>query len=729
MRSAVNYRKHYAKLKLTLEVKFYCASVVDFRTRLEFHGERRIWDGRFIKKVIKGNSALYVFVEEDGNFGESEVVEDSGYESSIREQLGTKRSFDQITTCGELISSESPVKMSLSSIDGPAQPSPEKLPVVISTHDDPLENISSHSNLVSGLAEKSADQSDVELSNERPLMNVQQELVAPSNTILFLHNPLQQSLPMGGIPFIVFPTAGGIPVAPAPTAGNNALNTVPAQQSLEMPILPTSNNPGLQTALQASTLTPQLQSLHSSSASSQQPQNIVTSEASLLGSFEALTTVDTTEISQQLSLTGAEGDRTDLEGGQQETENLKSPDQEEPNVEKTDSSQVPEKESAEAIAVAGDQESSGLATLQMSDIEPKFKIGVQHSFKKISVPSLYFIEQVLKQQAMVLLISPFPMSSKLLLHHHYDTRKQLLSKLHLKISKSLSRSKLKIEILTIFNSLHIFILQPLPSEDSGFGTSEKLEENTSQAIHVALAGAATRGDTYAKNVMLLKNEELAQRDGKILMPTTIEMARMRKTGQYKKQVQFSKSMSEDAVRKKIQETFAFDLSVRFYCASISNTDSTLQFHGDPRVWDGKTIRRILKGNSALYIVMPMPAKENGLEMLSKVASAVKGGSSFVLVFGQALPPEVESARADFGMKTVAGLKRINTFNLIGRIPASDAPGKVIVTVHSSTGRILGKTDFYYYDRDRETLLRLVREPKLQSEFFCHWADFMVDKTK
>ena len=154
----------------------------------------------------------------------------------------------------------------------------------------------------------------------------------------------------------MFPTAGGIPVAPAPTTGNTALNTVPAQQSLEMPILPTSNNPGLQTALQASTLTPQL-------------QNIVTSEASVLGSSEALTTVDTTEISQQLSLTGAEGDRTDVEGGQQETENFKSPDQEEPNVEKTDSSQVPEKESAESIAVAGDQESSGLSTLQISDLE------------------------------------------------------------------------------------------------------------------------------------------------------------------------------------------------------------------------------------------------------------------------------------------------------------------------------------------------------------------------
>ena len=54
-----------------------------------------------------------------------------------------------------------------------------------------------------------------------------------------------------------------------------------------------------------------------------------------------------------------------------------------------------------------------------------------------------------------------------------------------------------------------------------------------------------------------------QGNGKILMPTTIEMARMRKTGQYKKQVQFSKSMSEDAVRKKIKETFpAFGLSGR-----------------------------------------------------------------------------------------------------------------------------------------------------------------------
>ena len=61
--------------------------------------------------------------------------------------------------------------------------------------------------------------------------------------------------------------------------------------------------------------------------------------------------------------------------------------------------------------------------------------------------------------------------------------------------------------------------------------------------------------------------------------------------------------------------------------------------------------------------------------------------------------------------------------------ASDKPGKVTVTVHSSTGRILGKTDFLYFDQDEKTLMRLVRDPKLQSKFFRHWANFMVGELK
>ena len=44
--------------------RFYCAGAADNRTRLDFHGEHRIWDGRLIKQKIKGNSALYIYTDE-----------------------------------------------------------------------------------------------------------------------------------------------------------------------------------------------------------------------------------------------------------------------------------------------------------------------------------------------------------------------------------------------------------------------------------------------------------------------------------------------------------------------------------------------------------------------------------------------------------------------------------------------------------------------------------------
>ena len=49
---------------LFLKCRFYCASAVYNRTRLDFHGERRIWDGRFIMQKIKGNSCLYIYIDE-----------------------------------------------------------------------------------------------------------------------------------------------------------------------------------------------------------------------------------------------------------------------------------------------------------------------------------------------------------------------------------------------------------------------------------------------------------------------------------------------------------------------------------------------------------------------------------------------------------------------------------------------------------------------------------------
>ena len=44
-------------------IRFFFASGVENRTRLEFHGEPRVWDGQFMKKTLQGNSALYIFTK------------------------------------------------------------------------------------------------------------------------------------------------------------------------------------------------------------------------------------------------------------------------------------------------------------------------------------------------------------------------------------------------------------------------------------------------------------------------------------------------------------------------------------------------------------------------------------------------------------------------------------------------------------------------------------------
>ena len=59
--SLVNNCEHVFSLSFN---RFYCAGAADNRTRLDFHGERRIWDGRLIKQKIKGNSALYIYTDE-----------------------------------------------------------------------------------------------------------------------------------------------------------------------------------------------------------------------------------------------------------------------------------------------------------------------------------------------------------------------------------------------------------------------------------------------------------------------------------------------------------------------------------------------------------------------------------------------------------------------------------------------------------------------------------------
>ena len=64
-------------------------------------------------------------------------------------------------------------------------------------------------------------------------------------------------------------------------------------------------------------------------------------------------------------------------------------------------------------------------------------------------------------------------------------------------------------------------------------------------------------DDFFKTVVLLKKNDCQRRNGDVYIPNTIEMANIKKksTGQYKKKVQFSKQMSEEMVRQKLQETF------------------------------------------------------------------------------------------------------------------------------------------------------------------------------
>ncbi|KAL9951512.1 hypothetical protein ACROYT_G044183 [Oculina patagonica] len=111
---------------------------------------------------------------------------------------------------------------------------------------------------------------------------------------------------------------------------------------------------------------------------------------------------------------------------------------------------------------------------------------------------------------------------------------------------------------------------------------------------------------FYKTVILLKKNDCQRSKGKVYIPNTIEMAKIKKpnTGQYKTKVQFSKEMSEEMVRQKLQETFStFNLNGRIFCAAVSQDSITFQFYGTPCIWDGKTIRERLKGNSVLYIVM------------------------------------------------------------------------------------------------------------------------------
>ena len=68
-----------------------------------------------------------------------------------------------------------------------------------------------------------------------------------------------------------------------------------------------------------------------------------------------------------------------------------------------------------------------------------------------------------------------------------------------------------------------------------------------------------RGAPKGTSVVVLRACDVVERDGTVFMPTTIDMAKLKKKdmGQFRTNVQFSSKMSNQDVKRIIVETFPF----------------------------------------------------------------------------------------------------------------------------------------------------------------------------
>ena len=67
------------------------------------------------------------------------------------------------------------------------------------------------------------------------------------------------------------------------------------------------------------------------------------------------------------------------------------------------------------------------------------------------------------------------------------------------------------------------------------------------------------GAPTGKNVVVLKNNDVKEKDGIVFMPNTIEMAQLKKPqrGQFKTNVQISSKMTERDIKQILEEAFTF----------------------------------------------------------------------------------------------------------------------------------------------------------------------------
>nr|XP_058956469.1 uncharacterized protein LOC131783719 isoform X2 [Pocillopora verrucosa] len=236
--------------------------------------------------------------------------------------------------------------------------------------------------------------------------------------------------------------------------------------------------------------------------------------------------------------------------------------------------------------------------------------------------------------------------------------------------------------------------------------------------------AAAENNHFSKNVILLRLEDCQRSNGSVLIPNTIEMARIRRpdTGQYRPNVQFSTNMSEQIVQQTLQNSFpTFDLNEGFSCAGINNQSNAFNFHGDRRIWDGSTIRRNLRGNSVLYIVMSEPTYDYQYwtqwlrdnvhyeATITPAQSPLQGGDPFKVTFTPALEQTVTSGFAKFkktdNVFATVELERSARFGYLhgSSIPAAPEPGLADVEIESQGRILLGSTRIFYYPNERQTI--------------------------
>ena len=87
-----------------------------------------------------------------------------------------------------------------------------------------------------------------------------------------------------------------------------------------------------------------------------------------------------------------------------------------------------------------------------------------------------------------------------------------------------------------------------------------MEQSTAGAIGTALRKTKKEpGALTGKSVIVLKPCDVTIKDGTVFIPTTIEMAQLKKSekGQFRTNVQFSSKMTETDVKRILVETFPF----------------------------------------------------------------------------------------------------------------------------------------------------------------------------